>query len=118
MGVGELFKRRVTILSDPEQSISQAQIEAARAQSERGEGLDRHHKWNIAALGERTLFFVAILVVMGLLVLWLSMPSPLVIFGSLLVIFVLLILWGVARIRRIERIRKQREMQAKGDLLR
>lgn len=105
-------------MSDPEQGISQAQIEAARAQSERGEGLHRHHKQNVAALDERTLFFVGILVFMGLLVLWLSMPSALVIYGSLLIIFLFLILWGVVRVRRIERTRKQRELQAKGDLLR
>ena len=104
-------------MSDPEQSISQAQIAAAQAQSKRGEGLHQHHKWNIANLGERVFMFLGMLAVIGLLVLWLTMPSPLVVYGSLGVIILLIIVWGVVRIRRIDRIQKNRELQAKGDLL-
>ena len=100
-------------MSDPEQSIAQAQIAAAQAQSKRGEGLHQHHKWNVSTLNERNFFFLGILVVIGLLVLWLSVPSALVVYGSLGVIVALIILWGVARIRRIHRIQKERENQVK-----
>lgn len=105
-------------MSDPEQSISQAQIAAAQAQSKQGEGLQKHHKWNVANLDERIFFYIGTLAILGLLVLWLAVPSALVVYGSLAVIFLLMIVWGVVRIRRIDRIRKERELQAKGDLLR
>ena len=105
-------------MSDPEQGISQAQIAAAQAQSKQGEGLQKHHKWNVANLDERIFLYIGTLAILGLLVLWLAVPSALVVYGSLGVIILLIIGWGAMRIRRIERIRKERELQAKGDLLR
>ena len=105
-------------MSDPEQGISQAQIAAAQAQSKQGDGLQSHHQWNVANLGERIFFFVGTLVVIGLLVLWLAVPSALVVYGSLGVVILLIIAWGVIRIRRIDRVQKERELQVKGDLLR
>ena len=105
-------------MSDPEQSISQAQIAAAQAQSKQGEGLQKHHKWNVANLDERIFFYIGTLAILGLLVLWLAVPSALVVYGSLGLIILLIIIWGVVRIRRIDRIQKERELQAKGDLLR
>lgn len=104
-------------MSDPEQGISQAQIAAAQAQSKQGEGLQKHHQWNVANLDERIFFYIGTLAVLGLFVLWLAVPSALVVYGSLGVIILLIIVWGVLRIRRIERIQKKRELQAKGDLL-
>ena len=105
-------------MSDPEQSISQAQIAAAQAQSKQGEGLQKHHKWNVANLDERIFLYIGTLAILGLLVLWLALPSALVVYGSLGVIILLIVVWGVLRIRRIDRIQKERELQAKGDLLR
>ena len=105
-------------MSDPEQSISQAQIAAAQAQSKQGEGLQKHHKWNVANLDERIFLYIGTLAILGLLVLWLAVPSALVVYGSLGVIILLIVVWGVLRIRRIDRIQKERELQAKGDLLR
>ena len=105
-------------MSDSEQGISQAQIAAAQAQSKQGDGLQKHHKWNVANLDERIFFYIGTLVILGLLVLWLALPSALVVYGSLGVIILLIIVWGVVRIRRIDRIQKERELQAKGDLLR
>ena len=100
-------------MSDPEQSIAQAQITAAQAQSKQGDGLQKHHKWNVANLDERIFLFIGMLGVIGLLVLWLSVPSALVVYGSLGVIVLLIVLWGVARIHRIHRIQKERENQVK-----
>ena len=105
-------------MSDPEQGISQAQIAAAQAQSKQGEGLEKHHKWNVANLDERIFFYIGTLAILGLLVLWVAVPSALVVYGSLGVIILLIIVWGVMRIRRIDRIQKERELQAKGNLLR
>ena len=105
-------------MSDPEQSISQAQMAAAQAQSKQSDGLQKHHKWNVANLDERIFFFIGTLVVIGLFVLWLAVPSALVVYGSLGVIILLIIVWGVVRIRRIDKIQKERELQTKGDLLR
>lgn len=105
-------------MSDPEQSISQAQIAAAKAQSKQDDGLQKHHNWTIANLDEQLYFYIGMIVVFGLLVLCIAVPSALVAYGSLGVIILLTVVWGVARIRRIERVRKERELQAKGDLLR
>ena len=105
-------------MTDPEQSISQAQIAAAQAQSKQGDGLQKHHKWNVANLDERIFFYIGTLAILGLLVLWLAVPSALVVYGSLGVIILLIIVWGAVRIRRIDRLQKERELQSKGDLLR
>ena len=100
-------------MSDPEQSISQAQIAAAQAQSKQGEGLQKHHKWSVANLDDRIFFYIGTIVILGLLVLWLAVPSALVVYGSLGVIILLTIVWGAVRIRRIDRVRKERERQVK-----
>ncbi|MDJ0955904.1 MAG: hypothetical protein QNI91_03545, partial [Arenicellales bacterium] len=95
-------------MSDPEQSISQAQIAAAQAQSKQGEGLQKHHKWSVANLDDRIFFYIGTLVVLGLFVLWLAIPSALVVYGSLGVLILLTILWGIARIKRVNSIQKER----------
>ena len=98
-------------MSDPEQGISQVRIAAARADSSRGDGLQKHHRRNIAYLDERIFFYLLALSFIGLFVVWASTSSALLLFGSLAVVFLLLALWGYARISRIRRIEREREQQ-------
>ena len=100
-------------MADPEQSISQAQITAAQAQSKQGEGLERHHKWSVANLDERIFVFIGVLVFLVLFVVWLSAPSALVVYGSVGVLILLTIAWGVFRILRINKIQEERERQVR-----
>lgn len=103
-------------MSDPERNIS-PRLAAAQARRTPADENQRRHKSNTADLNDRVFVYAGTLVVVGLLVLWLVAPSALVIYGSLATIVLLTIVWGVVRIRRIDRIRKQRELQARGDLM-
>lgn len=98
-------------MSDPEQGIAQAQMAAAKAESKHGDGLKKHHKWNVAALDDRIFFYIGTLVILGLFVVWLTASSALVVYGSLGIVILLTIAWGVMRIYRINKIQEERERQ-------
>ena len=100
-------------MSDSEQGISQVRIAAAQSDSSRNSGLEKHHRRNIAYLDERIFIYLFALAFIGLFVLWASVSSALVLYVSLGVVFLLLILWGYARISRIRRIERYRELQVK-----
>lgn len=94
-----------------EESIARAQ--AAAAQAKGADGLQAHHKWNIAYLDERILILVLAIALLGLIVLWATVRSALILYGSLAVVVLLVILWGVVRVKRIDRIRQERAQEAK-----
>ena len=64
-------------------------------------------------MDERIFFFIVLLAIVGLLVVWLTAKSALVLYGSLGVVLLILVLWGVVRINRINRIEKERTLQVK-----
>lgn len=88
-----------------------ARIQAAASRSQPG-GLPRHQARNIAYLDERIVIFILALACIGLAIIWTSVTSPLVIYGSFAVVIALTILWGVVRIKRIEKARQERARQA------
>lgn len=94
-----------------EEGIARAQAAAAKAKG--ADGLGEHHKWTIAYLDERILVFVLAITFIGLIILWATVKSALILYGSLVGVILLSILWGVTRVKRIERIRQERERQAK-----
>lgn len=98
-------------MSNAEEGIAKTQ--AAAAQAKGAEGLGAHHKWNIAYLDERILTFVLAIAFIGLIVLWATVKSALILYSSLAGVILLTILWGVARVKRIERVRQEREIQSK-----
>jgi uncharacterized membrane protein len=49
----------------------------------------------------------------GLLILWATAKSPLLLYGSLVAVILLTLLWGYVRIKHIERRRQQRAQQAR-----
>ena len=63
-------------------------------------------------MDERIGVFVLALAFIGLLAVWMLAESPIILYGSLIAVIVLLILWGVLRIKRIQSIAQQRAKQA------
>lgn len=93
-----------------EESI--AKVQAANARADGAAGMQKHHGGTIAYLDERILTFLLAICMIGLLVLWATAKSALLLYGSLAAVILLTLLWGYARIRRIERIRHERAQQA------
>jgi hypothetical protein len=105
-------------MSNAEQGIGQAQIAAAKTQTGETDGLNKVQKWNIAYLNDRIFIYlgaIAFLAIafLGLLVVWATASSALVLYGSLALVILLTILWGVARIKRNDRINAERARQVK-----
>ena len=100
-------------LSDnAEGGIARAQAAAAKASGARGEGLAGHQKRGIASLDERVLFFLLVIGIVALVAVWALATSPLVLYGSLAGGVVMIVLWGVIRLRRIEQIKRERVREA------
>ncbi len=97
-------------MADPEQSIAQAQIEAARREG--ANGLAQHQQRNIAYLNERIVLFVCCLGMLGVFVVWATASSPWLLYGSFALVILLIVLWGYSRIRRMDRLRAERAREA------
>ena len=95
-----------------EEGIARAQIAAAQASGTQGKALEQHQARSIKYLDERILIFLLTLGCIGLMVLWATAQSALLLYGSFAGIILLLILWGYARIKRIENERAERARQA------
>ena len=100
-------------MSNAEQGIGQSQIAAAKTQTGETDGLNKVHKWNIAYLDDRIFIYLGVIAFLGLLVVWATASSALVLYGSLALVILLTILWGVARVNRIDRINAERARQVK-----
>ena len=95
-----------------EEGIARVQAAATRAEGGGGEALGRQQTRAIAHLDERILIFLLLLGGIGLMVLWATAKSALLLYGSFGGLVLLLILWGYARVKRIERERAERERVA------
>jgi hypothetical protein len=100
-------------MSNEEQGIAQSQIAAARAQGEKGDGLHKIQKWNIAYLDDRIFLYLGAIAFLGLLVVWATASSALVLYGSLGLAILLTVLWGVTRVNRVHRLNAERARQVK-----
>ncbi len=100
-------------MSNAEQGIGQSQIAAAKTRTGETDGLNKVHKWNIAYLDDRIFIYLGAIAFLGLLVVWATASSALVLYGSLALVILLTILWGVARINRNDRINAERARQVK-----
>jgi len=90
-----------------------ARIQAATAKAGGTAGLKEHHNRNIAYIDERIVVFILAIATIGLIVLWATSSSPLVLYGSFAGVILLTVLWGLVRIKRIEAMKRQREKEAK-----
>ena len=100
-------------MSNAEQGIGQTQIDAAKAQTGATDGLNKVQKWNIAYLDDRIFVYLGAIAFLGLLVVWATASSTLVLYGSLALVILLTILWGVARVKHNDRINAERARQVK-----
>ena len=94
-----------------EEGIARTQAAAAKAGG--AAGLKEHHNRNITYIDERIVVFILAIASIGLLILWATSSSPLVLYGSLAGVILLTVLWGMVRIKRIEAMKRQREKEAK-----
>lgn len=85
----------------------------ARVQLTQKDGLSKRHKRGAANLDDRTSTALLALAFLGLIVVWATASSPLIIYGSFAAAMLVTVLFGVIRIKRIQQVRKQRELQAK-----
>jgi len=85
----------------------------ARVQLAQKDGLSKRHKRGAANLDDRTSTALLALAFLGLIVVWATASSPLIIYGSFAAAMLVTVLFGVIRIKRIQQVRKQRELQAK-----
>ena len=100
-------------MSNAEEGIARIQAAAVKAQGTQGGKLREHQERSVSYLDERILIYVLVIAFIGLIVVWATTTSALVLYGSLVGVILLTILWGVARVKRIERIRQERERQTK-----
>jgi len=95
-----------------EEGIARIQAAAIKAQGTQGSLLQEHQKRSVAYLDERILIFILALALIGLMIVWATTTSPLVLYGSFAGVILLTILWGVSRAKSIERARQNRARQA------
>lgn len=100
-------------MSIEEHGIFHTQAKAAKAQLGGKDGLREMQRRNVVYLDERIVVYLLAAAVIGVFVVWATAKSALVLYGSLALVIVLILLWGVARIRGIERKRIEREMEAR-----
>ena len=85
----------------------------ARIQMAQKDGLQNYQKRSVLYLDDRILTAIFALAFMGLIVVWATATSPYITNGSLLASILIVILWGVVRVKRIQKLREQRELQVK-----
>ena len=91
-----------------------AEIGIAKTQAKAAQdGLQNHHKSTVSYLNERILTFVCLISFVGLAVIWMTSSSPYLTYGSVAVVIIFSILWGVIRIKRIHKTREQQQRLAK-----
>ncbi len=100
-------------MSIEEHGILHTRLKAARNRLGERDGMQAQLKWDIAYHGERIAVYLLAMGVVGLVVLWATASSPLLLYGSLALVILLTVLWGLARIRRIELLRRERARQVR-----
>ena len=83
----------------------------ARVQLAGKDGVAQHQKRSASNLNDRASTALFAIAFVGLIVVWASATSPYVTYGSLLVAVLGIILFGVLRVRRIQRTREERARQ-------
>ena len=92
-------------MPDAEESIARTQLKG-------GAGVTEHQKKAVKNLDNRIVTALFALGFMGLMVVWATAKSPLLTYGSLVAAITGTVLFGIVRIRRIERLREERRLQA------
>jgi uncharacterized membrane protein len=93
--------------------MSNAEEGIARVQLAQKGGLEKLQKRGIDNLDSRVSTLLLAAVFLGLVLIWATASSPYIIYGSFAAAMVVVILSGVIRIKRIQRLREYRALQAK-----
>ena len=93
--------------------MSNAEEGIARVQMASKDGLKQVHKQGVENLESRTSTYLSAIAFFGLAIVWMTATSPYVIYGSFVAAMLVVVLFGVMRVRRILKIREFREIQAK-----
>jgi len=93
--------------------MSNAEEGIARVQLAQKGGLEKLQKRGIDNLDSRASTMLLAVAFLGLILLWATASSPYIVYGSFAALILLVILSGVIRIKRIERLRQERALQAK-----
>lgn len=94
-----------------EEGIARAQAQAAQTQGT--DGFQKHHEKNVVYINERILVFILSIAFIGLIIVWLTAESTLITYGSLAGVILLVVFWGFVQIKKINRVKVEREHQAK-----
>lgn len=94
-----------------EAGIARVQAAAAKSQGVEGAGLGNYQKQSIAYLDERIVVLILAIAVIALVVVWTTTTSTLQLYGSLIGVIILTIVWGIARVHQIKRVREIRTEQ-------
>ena len=100
-------------MSIEEHEIFKAQVRADREQIGCKDGMREVQRRGIFNLDERIYVYLLAAAVIGLFMTWATAKSALVLYGSFVLVIILTILWGIARVRGIERKRREREFEAR-----
>ena len=98
-------------MSNAEQGIGQTQIKADGSRLAQGEDLQDRHDSSITYLNDRIFLYLGAIAFLGLLVVWATASSALILYGSFGIAILLVVLWGLLRIQRIKRITEDRARQ-------
>ena len=93
-----------------EAGIAHTQVKSAQTQG--AAGLEKIHHKSIAYIDDRILVAIMAIAVLSLMVLWATTTSTLVLYGSLAGIILLVVLWGIERINRLQALQRVRANQA------
>ena len=95
-----------------EEGIARMQAAAVKARGTQGSKLREHQTRTVGYLDDRIFTFIIAISFLSLIVLWATASSSLVLYGSFAAVILLTILWGLSRLKRIDRTRQERERQA------
>ena len=93
--------------------MSREEEAIAKMQLKGNAGIAERQKTGNILLNERILIFVGGIAILGICVVWATAKSAWVQYGSFALVIVLTFLWGIARVKRMERIKQERAEQAK-----
>jgi hypothetical protein len=101
----------LTVTSEGGLTMADAEEAIARTQLAGKDGVAGHQKTSASNLNDRLVTSLFVLAFIGLVVVWASAKSPYLTWGSFVAAILGVILFGVLRVRRIERVREERKRQ-------
>ena len=90
-----------------EEAVARLQTEAANVQ-----GVQKHHRSTLVYISERIFTYMFGIAFISLVIAWLTAPAYITYLLSAVFILIPMI-WGLVRLKRIQKIKKKRDLQVK-----